>query len=125
MSGIICIGHVGGNGWRAELDFDASEAIIVRSGKSGTIGPIATVPLGVIIDGDDDHDPTLDPECEQNRNLMSIVFSQDAWKCLHALRDDAKRMAASAGAPDSTVMFAENVMEEIDAVLELLEVPTE
>lgn len=80
----ICIGHMGGDGWYATLDFDMGEAVVVQRGKGGTtIGPIATVPLGTVIDpADDDHDPTLDPDDETNKDLMAIVCVPDMRKAI-------------------------------------------
>lgn len=90
MSGISCIGRMGGRkgDWFAELDFEAAEATIIERGDKGErIGPVATVPLGAIIDADDDHDQELDTEDDRNKALCAIVFAPEAWRLLNRIRE--------------------------------------
>lgn len=74
--------------WFAELDFDGGEATVMERGAKGeSIGPVATVPLGEIVDGDEDHDQTLDAEDDRNKALCAIVFAPEAWRTLQRVRD--------------------------------------
>jgi hypothetical protein len=90
MDMVLCIGQMGGNGWFAEIDFDNSEAVVMmRDPKGhGNIGPIATVPLGMVSEPeDDDHNPTLDPEDETNKDLMAILAVPQMRAALRLVRD--------------------------------------
>lgn len=91
MPGVLCIGRIGGRkgDWFAELDFEENEATIIERGDKGLrIGPVAKVPLGSVIDADEDHDETLDPYDRQNQALCAIVFSPEAWRALATIRDE-------------------------------------
>ena len=90
MSGVSCIGRMGGRkgDWYAELDFDAAEATVIERGEKGEkVGPVATVPLGAIVEGDEDHDQELDAEDERNKALCAIVFAPEAWRLLRMIHE--------------------------------------
>ena len=130
MSGISCIGRMGGRkgDWFAELDFDAAEATIIERGAKGErIGQIATVPLGEIIDADDDHDEQLDPGDDRNMALCAIVFAPEAWRTLQNIHEKlaARRPLEDRGEIRLYQHEREDadLLREVTDVLECLEVP--
>jgi len=81
-----CIGHMG-YGRYATLDFDHNEAEIFERDKGGTCGPLATVPFDGQDPVDEDHDPALDPDSWQNKNLLMFLHSDMMLKVLIYCRD--------------------------------------
>ena len=130
MSGISCIGRMGGRegDWFAQLDFEAAEATIVERGAKGVIiGPIATVPLGAVVDADEDHDQELDTEDDRNKTLCAIVFAPEAWRLLQLIR---KRLEARRPLEDRGEIGVyrheiedEQLLREVSDTLECLIVP--
>lgn len=110
MSGVSCIGRMGGRkgDWFAALDFDAAEASIMERTKEGTRGPIATVPLGEVYSEDDDHEAELVPNDEQNRALCRIVFAPEAWRLLERIRET---LAARKPLDDGSPRYAHDVRD--------------
>ncbi len=132
----ICIGHMGGRGWRAELDFDDLQAaIIIQPHKGGGRCEVATIPLGDFTPETDDKYPQLDPADEQNKRLMMLLYSPDAWECLRNLHRDIKARLDKIGyhKPAKNLTDAEeewadaesDMLDEIETMLEYLAVPGE
>jgi len=131
----ICIGHMGGRGWRAELDFDDLQAaIIIQPHRGGGKCEVATVPLGDFTPETDDNHPQLDPADEQNKRLMSLVFAPDAWDCLRNLHAEISKWLRDIGYIGACDLMAEqalwadaesDMVNEIETVLALLAVPGE
>jgi len=131
----ICIGHMGGRGWRAELDFDDLQAaIIIQPHRGGGKCEVATVPLGDFTPETDDNHPQLDPADEQNKRLMSLVFAPDAWDCLRNLHAEISKRLRDIGYIGARDLTAEqalwadaesDMVNEIETVLALLAVPGE
>jgi hypothetical protein len=123
-----CIGRIGGltGDWFAELDFrDDKEATIIERTPTGRCC-VATVQIGETIPEDEDHDESLDPECEQNKRLCKIVFAPEAWRLLQSIRQViGNRKPLDRG--DAPLYQHEQsdagLLEEIDRVLECLNVP--
>lgn len=126
MSGTSCIGRIAGRegDWYAELDFEAAEAAIIERGPGGTkVGPIATVPLGAILDADEDNGPDLDPDDARNADLCKIVFAPEAWATLASIKSDIERRFNTNGEGVSMPPWAEAIVDQIDRTLECLTVP--
>ena len=132
MSGISCIGRMGGRkgDWFAELDFDAAEATIIERGAKGEkIGPIATVPLGAIVDAGEDHvqELELDTTDDTNKALCAIVFAPEAWRLLQHIREklEARRPLEDRGeiAPYQHEREDAQLLREVSDTLECLIVP--
>ena len=131
----ICIGHMGGRGWRAELDFDDLQAaIIIQPHRGGGKCEVATVPLGDFTPETDDNHPQLDPADEQNKRLMSLVFAPDARDCLRNLHAEISKRLRDIGYIGARDLTAEqalwadagsDMVNEIETVLALLAVPGE
>lgn len=130
MSGISCIGRMGGRkgDWFAELDFDAAEATIIERGAKGErIGPIATVPLGAVVDADENHDQEFDTEDDRYKTLCAIVFAPEAWRLLQRIREklEARRPLEDRG---EVALYQheredEQLLREVSDTLECLIVP--
>lgn len=82
-----CIGHMGGRGWRAELNWVSEEAEIIDH-ASGVPVLVATVPLGDFTPETKDWYAALKPDDEQNKRLMMLVFAPDAWRMLAAVEKE-------------------------------------
>ncbi len=130
MGGISCIGRMGGRkgDWFAELDFDAAEATIIERGAKGErIGPIATVPLGAVVDADEDHDQELDTTDDRNKTLCAIVFAPEAWRLLQYIREklEARRPLEDRGEIGvyRHEIEDEQLLREVSDTLECLIVP--
>lgn len=130
MSGIPCIGRMGGRvgDWYAELDFDSAEATIIERGPHGEcVGPVATVPLGAILDADEEHDQALDTEDDRNKTLCAIVFAPEAWRTLRMLCEklESRRPMDDRGEVRLYQHEREDaeLLREVYKVLECLSVP--
>lgn len=123
----ICIGHMGGTGWRAELDFPAGQAHISQPISPGASVDVATVPLGDFTPETADRNPELERGCEVNQRLCSLLYSPDAWACLRTIRDQltARRPLEDRGEikPYQHEREDAEMLDEIGRVLELLIVP--
>lgn len=127
MSGIPCIGRMGGmaGDWYAELDYAAGEASVMERTAKGSRGPVATMPIGVFYEADDDHDEQMVPNDEQNKAVLAVVFSPEAWRVLRLVRDKiAARHPLEDGNPSYKYDTADfQLLRELDGVLECLGVP--
>lgn len=118
-----CIGRMGGmpGDWRAELDFEFGEAVILECGTTGhSVGPVATVPMGEVAPETDEYSPALDPDDAQNKRLCAIVFAPEAWA---ALKDIQSTLLRVFPAMQDSPGWVEEVMAQIDDTLECLNVP--
>ncbi len=97
----ICIGSMG-KGRFAELDIDHEDAEIFERGTKGEhIGPLATVPIDLLDPVDDDHDPTLDPDSRDNKNLMMFLVADRMLATLQLLAGRLRERDAAGSLPDA------------------------
>ena len=129
MSGISCIGRMGGRkgDWFAELDFDAAEATVIERGAKGERWSVATVPLGAVVDADEDHIQELDTTDDRNKIVCTIVFAPEAWRVLQYIREklEARRPLEDRGEINLYQHEREDdqLLREVSDVLECLIVP--